>query len=187
MGKEIAKYHKKNEKILPVLIGEKVSLKPILNDEFYEKYNEWLNHEEVIKGVGEEGMTNEEIVQMHSEDPANLTLAIYNNETGKPIGDINLFDSEEFKKGPEIAIMLGERGKGFGTEAMKLMMEYGFNTIKVSQINLTVYKDNPAARLYPKIGFEIVGEKQDSETGKDEYEMSLKKAIWKKMNKTRSQ
>lgn len=186
MAKEIKEYHKKKEKIFPVLIGERVTLKPIVEDEFYEKYNEWLKHEEVIKGVGEEGMTTEEIIQMHSEwreDPSNLTLGIYDNETGKPVGDINLVDSDEFEEGPEIAIMIGERGKGFGTEAMKLMMDYAFDTIKVTQVNLTVYKDNPAARLYKKMGFEITEEKKDAETEKDEYEMTLTKKVWKEMHK----
>jgi len=54
--------------------------------------------------VGEEDTAIEEIVRMHTEwkeNPSNLTLAIYDNETGKPIGDINLFDTEEFEEGPK--------------------------------------------------------------------------------------
>ena len=187
MAKEISQYHRKKEKIFPVLVGEKVTLKTIVEDEFYEKYHQWLRHIEIIDGIGEEeNMTIEEIIQMHSEwreDPSNLTLGIYDNETGKPVGDINLVDSEEFEKGPEIAIMIGERGKGFGKEALKLMIGYAFNSIKVSQINLTVYKDNPASGLYQKIGFKIFGERKDPETGKDEYEMTLTKKDWKEMNK----
>jgi len=184
MAKEIANYHKKKEKIFPVLVGEKITLKSIVDNEFYEKYYQWLRHIEIIDGIGEEeNMTIEEIIQMHSEwreDPSNLTLGIYDNETGKPVGDINLVDSAEFKKGPEIAIMIGERGKGFGKEALKLMIDYAFSSIKVSQINLTVFKENPASGLYQKIGFKIVGERKDPETGKDEYEMCLKKGDWNK-------
>jgi len=48
--------------------------------------------------------------------------------------------------------MIGERGKGFGTEAMELMLNYAFNEIKVSKVNLTVFKDNPAVRLFTKLG-----------------------------------
>lgn len=182
MADEIIKYHMKKGKIFPVLVGDKVTLKTIENDEFYKKYYEWLKHEDVIKGVGEENMTIEEIVEMHSEwrdDPSNLTLGIYDNTTGNPVGDINLKDSDEFEEGPEIAIMVGERGKGFGTEAMNLMMKYAFNIIKVNQVNLTVYKDNPAVRLYQKRGFQITEEKEDSDTGKEEYEMTLKRKDWK--------
>lgn len=185
MGKDILNFHRQNQKIFPVLVGERVTLKPIsedTDDEFYKKYFEWLKHEEVVKGVGEEDLTIEEIIEMHSEwrkDHSNLTLAIYNNENEKPIGDINLFDSEEFEEGPEIAIMIGERGKGFGSEALKLMINYAFSSIKVSKINLTVYKDNPAARLYQKMGFEIICEKEDAETHNLEYEMSLTKERWK--------
>lgn len=185
MAKEIAEYHKKNKKTFPVLVGEKVTLKLIAEGEFYEKYYQWLRHIEVIDGIGEEeNMSIEEIIQMHNEwrgDPSNLTLGIYDNETKKPVGDINLVDSEDFKKGPEIAIMIGERGKGFGKEAIRLMIDYAFNSIKVSQINLDVYKDNPASNLYQKIGFKITGERKDPETGRDEYIMALTKKEWKKM------
>lgn len=184
MAKNIAEYHKKKEKIFPVLVGKKVTLKPIADGEFYEKYHGWLRHIEIIDGIGEEeNMSVEEIMQMHAEwreDPSNLTLGIYDNETGKPVGDVNLVDSEEFEKGPEIAIMIGERGKGFGKEALKLMIDYAFNSIKVPQINLTVFKNNPAASLYQKIGFKIIKERKDSETDRDEYEMTLNKERWEK-------
>jgi RimJ/RimL family protein N-acetyltransferase len=189
MGKEILKHHKK-EKVFPVLVGQKVTLKPIKNESsqeklFYELYTEWLTHKDIIRGVGEEDSTIDEIIEMHSEwrdNPGNLTLAIYNNETGKPIGDINLFDTDEFEEGPEIAIMLGERGHGFGTESMKLMLDYAFDTIKVPKVNLTVFKDNPAFKLFKKLGFETIREKEDEETGRPEYEMTLTKDGWSKNN-----
>ena len=182
MKGQVEAYHAKG-KVFPVLVGNKVTLKSVGEGDFYKKYEEWLGHEEVIKWIGKEELTKEEIIQMHSEwkeNPANLTLGIYENKTQKPLGDINLFDSEEFENGPEIGIMVGERGKGFGTEAMKLMLEYAFKIIKTSRVNLIVYKDSPAVKLYQKIGFGIIKEKQDDETGKEEYEMSLEKENWEK-------
>ncbi|HOC97013.1 MAG TPA: GNAT family protein [Candidatus Pacearchaeota archaeon] len=187
MAKEIARYHKKNKKTFPVLIGEKITLRPIVEDEFYEKYYQWLRQIEIIDGIGEEeDMSIQEIIQMHNEwreDLSNLTLGIYDNETGKPVGDINLVDSPDFKKGPEIGIMIGDRGKGFGKEALKLMIDYAFNSIHVSQINLDVYKNNPASNLYQKMGFKITEELKEPETGRDEYKMALTKKEWKEMNK----
>ena len=177
MANDISNYHKKNKKFFPILVGKKVTLKPILDDEFYLRYYEWLRDPEIIKGIGGENMPLEEIIKLHSiwrEDPSNLTLGIY-EKTEKPIGDINLFDSEEFKIGPEIAIMVGARKKGFGKEALNLMIKYAFDSINVPQINLTVYKNNPALNLYSSLGFKIVGEKIDSKTKREEFEMVLKK------------
>jgi GNAT superfamily N-acetyltransferase len=63
---------------------------------------------------------------------------------------------------PEIAISVikEERGKGIGTmllEAMKkLLQETGYN-----QISLSVQKQNPAAKLYLRLGYEIVKETQE--------------------------
>ena len=114
---------------------------------------------------------------MHDEwkkDMKNMTFCILNKETKEPIGDINLFDSEEFLGKPEISIMIGEHtGKGFGTEATRLLINFAFEKIKVNEINLSVYKDNlPAVGLYKKLGFIIVGEKKD-EDDRDEYLMRL--------------
>ena len=78
---------------------------------------------------------------------------------------------------PEISIMLGEHsGKGFGTEACQLLMNFGFEELKLKEINLSVYKDNfPAVGLYKKLGYNITGEIKD-EDGREEYLMNIKAA-----------
>ncbi|HDP69152.1 MAG TPA: N-acetyltransferase [Candidatus Marinimicrobia bacterium] len=44
--------------------------------------------------------------------------------------------------------------QGLGSEATRLMIEYGFNTLNLHRIQLHVFKNNhPAIRIYEKIGF----------------------------------
>jgi len=176
----IEKYNRKNNNQLPTIKGEKVILAPIPDsEEFYKLYHKWMSNHELKFKLGEEDMryTLKEIMEMHDEwrkDFKNMTFCILNKETKEPIGDINLFDSEEFKAMPEISIMLGEHsGKGFGTEACKLLIDFAFKKLKLTEINLTVYKDNlPAVGLYKKLEFKIIGETKD-EDNREEYIMKL--------------
>jgi RimJ/RimL family protein N-acetyltransferase len=120
-------------------------------------------------------------MKMHDEwkkDFKNMTFCILNKETNEPIGDINLFDSEEFNNLPEISIMLGQHsGKGFGTEASELLINFAFKKLKLKEINLSVYKDNPkAVNLYEKLGFKITKEIKD-EDGREEFLMKIKKSM----------
>lgn len=50
------------------------------------------------------------------------------------------------------------RGKGFGSEALALTMEFGFEELNLHRIQLNVLSYNePAIRLYEKLGFKREG------------------------------
>jgi RimJ/RimL family protein N-acetyltransferase len=176
----IEEYNKKHKNQLPEIVGEKVILAPIPDsDEFYWLYHKWLSNKDLKSRLGEEETeyTLKEIKEMHDEwrnDFKNMTFCVLNKETKEPIGDINIFDSKEFNNLPEISIMLGEHsGKGFGTEACQLLINFAFKKLKLSEINLSVYKDNiPAVNLYKKLSFDITGEIKD-EDDREEYLMKL--------------
>ena len=176
----VEEYNRKHNNQLPEIKGEKVVLVPIPDsNEFYSLYLKWISNEDLKYRLGEEGTkyTWKEIKEMHDEwknNFRNMTFCILNKETQEPIGDINLFDSEEFDNMPEISIMLGEHsGKGFGTEASRLLLDFAFKKLKLTEVNLSVYKDNlPAVGLYKKLGFEVFGEIKD-EDGREEYLMRI--------------
>jgi RimJ/RimL family protein N-acetyltransferase len=176
----VEEYNKKHNNELPEIVGEKVILAPIPESyEFYQLYCDWLSNKDLKYKIGEEEMeyTQQEVKEMHEEwkkDFKNMTFCILNKETKEPIGDINIFDSEDFKNLPEISIMLGQHsGKGFGTEASQLLLDFAFKKLKLSEVNLNVYKDNlPAVGLYKKLGFSISGEAKD-EDGREEYLMRI--------------
>ncbi|MCI0709573.1 MAG: GNAT family N-acetyltransferase [Chloroflexi bacterium] len=50
------------------------------------------------------------------------------------------------------------REKGYGTEAMRLMLDYGFNELNLNRVELTVSSFNPRAiHVYKKVGFKEEG------------------------------
>ena len=60
-----------------------------------------------------------------------------------------------------VGLGIGDRnewGKGYGTEAMNLMLEFAFTEINLRRVTLTVFEYNPRAiRSYEKTGFHHEG------------------------------
>ncbi len=97
------------------------------------------------------------------------------------IGCIDLFDFDPKNKRGGIGILIAnkaDRGRGYATEALHLMVDYGFEILDLHQIYSNVRVDNESSvALFKKVGFEVTGLKQDwiFDQGKyyDEYTMQL--------------
>ena len=65
----------------------------------------------------------------------------------------------------ELGIFIGEqddRNKGYGKEAIKLILDYGFNTLNLNNIMLKVYSFNEKAiKTYKKVGFKTFGVRRE--------------------------
>ena len=63
-----------------------------------------------------------------------------------------------------VGIFIGEeenRNKGYGTEALKLLIGYGFDYLNLNNIMLTVYSFNEGAiNCYKKVGFKEFGKRR---------------------------
>jgi RimJ/RimL family protein N-acetyltransferase len=77
------------------------------------------------------------------------------------IGNLDLNGIEWAAGNAWIGIGIGEPefwGKGYGREAMQLIMRYGFEQLNLKRISLTVYEYNQRGyRLYLKLGFREEG------------------------------
>ena len=90
-----------------------------------------------------------------------LFFAIRAQESDAVIGFIGLFDLYPQHGDTLVAIALGEReywGKGYGTDAMRIMLRYAFRELNLSRVGLIVFEYNPRAlRSYEKVGFILEG------------------------------
>jgi RimJ/RimL family protein N-acetyltransferase len=79
----------------------------------------------------------------------------------QPIGMINLSGFNWVSGDCFVGIGLGEReywGKGYGSEAMNLILGYGFRQLNLHRVSLDVFEYNPrAVRSYEKCGFQHEG------------------------------
>ena len=81
------------------------------------------------------------------------------DDTGKPVGFLMYSINETENAGfVTFAIVDGEeRGKGYGTQMMKLLLQYAYMITNVSSVKLNVFDCNQRAKkCYEKVGFETV-------------------------------
>lgn len=78
-----------------------------------------------------------------------------------PIGLIAFLNIDEYHKKAELRKMIGilkERGKGYGNEATKAWIEYGFVTLNLEKIYLTTINTNiKNIRINEALGFRVEG------------------------------
>jgi RimJ/RimL family protein N-acetyltransferase len=93
-------------------------------------------------------------------------FVIYDVATWRAIG-ITWLAEIDFRNGTaEFGISIGERdmrGKGYGTEATRLMIDYALTTLGLHNLKLEVYAINPAGiRAYTKAGFREIGRQREN-------------------------
>ena len=102
-----------------------------------------------------------------------VDFAILKKDSGIFLGEVVLNHIEENSANIRIAILPEFFDQGFGTEAMKLAINFGFETLKLKTIKLGVYDVNPRGlRVYQKLGFEEIS--RNVSNGISEIQMELK-------------
>lgn len=80
------------------------------------------------------------------------------------IGAIDLFDYDPKHQRAGVGIVIGEKsehGKGYATEALRLLVKYGFEIIHLHQLYCNIEASNARSlNLFQKAGFEISGAKK---------------------------
>ncbi|NLK07848.1 MAG: GNAT family N-acetyltransferase [Firmicutes bacterium] len=144
--------------------GERVVLRALRSSDFA-KIVQWTRDPDVGKFMDDDGSpeTLADCQQWYGKIRSNrlsrhLIIAVKN---GKAIGDIELDHITWRSKEAELRIRIGEkdyRGKGYGAEAITVLLIHAFNQMGLSEIYLRVSGDNlPAIRCYEKVGFKKEG------------------------------
>jgi diamine N-acetyltransferase len=152
-----------------VVQGEHVGLGPMRRD-LIPLYTRWINDPALVRTtalippitIDQETATYERIVT--SEQVAYFT--IYERSTARPIGWASFDNISPRQRTAEFNIAIGEgecRGKGYGTEATRLMLDYAFTVLGLHNVELFVYEYNLAGqRAYAKAGFREYGRRRQA-------------------------
>ena len=138
--------------------GEQIDL-VVKNIEHIDKYLKWENDPIIRKYQYKDIPITLEIMKKkyfsNVRDEKNITLEIWYKKDKVPIGLID-FHKIHYKRA-EIYICIGEIeywGKGIGTEAVNLMLNYGFNTWNYRKIVAKVNINNKQSlKMFKKAGF----------------------------------
>ncbi|MCC8173981.1 MAG: GNAT family N-acetyltransferase [Odoribacter sp.] len=90
-----------------------------------------------------------------------VRLMITDQETKEPLGLIELYDFDPYHQRAGLGVMIynhQDRRKGYATSAIKLMLDYCFETLGLNQVYSCVPKCNVASlKVFKKIGFCEIG------------------------------
>lgn len=152
---------------LPVIQGEKVTLRPI---NYTDTHNivSWRNSTAVRNNfIFREKFTDEMHINWmkNKVETGEVIQYIIEDMNKKPIGSVYYRDIDTTNECAEYGIFIGDdsaRGMGYGTEAAELFVEFGFSNLQLHRVYLRVLSDNnPAISSYKKAGFRIEGYVQD--------------------------
>jgi len=86
------------------------------------------------------------------------------SENQSTVGAVDLFDFEPLHRRVGLGILIEEenRGKGFASEALDLILKYCFETLMVHQVYCNIASSNQISRqLFINKGFFLAGTKKD--------------------------
>jgi diamine N-acetyltransferase len=156
-----------------MIYGERIRLRAVEREDI-PRFVEWLNDPEVIAGLlinlpmasWDETRWFENLANRPAEE---RPLAL---DAGQPdgswmhIGNVGLQQIEWTNRAAEFGIFIGDKSfwnNGYGTEATRLTLKHGFETLNLNRIYLHVYETNPGAiRAYEKAGFVHEGKLRQS-------------------------
>ena len=103
---------------------------------------------------------------IRGERPDWIGFAIYERPNLRPIGVTNIRDFTNSQRTAEFGISIGERdlrGRGYGTEATRLVLDFAFTALGVHNVWLDTASYNTAAiRAYAKAGFKEIGRRREA-------------------------
>ncbi len=158
-----------------MIYGERIRFRAIERADL-PTFVKWINDPEVQQGISiyrpfshveEEGWFEAMLARPADEHVLAIEVRLP-GETGEPvvetsedywklIGSCGFGKIDWCNRNVEIGINIGEKSywnQGYGTEAVRLLLQHGFNTLNLHRIFLRVLETNPRAiRAYEKAGF----------------------------------
>jgi RimJ/RimL family protein N-acetyltransferase len=146
-----------------MIVGDRIRLRAVSEDDL-PRFVQWLNDPEVTQGLSRISPLNLEeehrwFQDSLKKDAFERPLAIdgRQGEDWIHIGSCSFFNHDPVAHHAELGIVIGDKrfwDQGFGTEAVRLLLKHGFETLNLERIYLGVVEFNHRAqRAYEKVGF----------------------------------
>ena len=150
-----------------VIESERLCFEP-LKKKHLDCYVSWLNDPKLNRHLGpitgalftrEKG---EEWYERMKEQNDKRIFSLHPKDgEGEPIGYCGLYKIDHRHERATIQVIIGEedyRGRGFGTEITRLLLDYSFSLLSLESISLSFMETNSKARRVPKkLGFREAG------------------------------
>ncbi len=157
--------------LIVTITGERVLLGPLRRD-LIPTYQRWMNDLAAVRNLGTPPlpMTLERETAWYERAATSsdtYSFTIYERASETPIGNASLMGIDWRNRTAEFGILLGEaaaRGKGYGTETARLLLDYAFTALGLHSVYLRVHEYNLAGqRAYEKAGYREVGRRRQAQ------------------------
>lgn len=150
----------------PIIRGEKVFLRPSERTDL-DDFVRWLNDADVQRnlamraplGHAEEERWYDSMVERQGKRDYHFVICLL--EDGRAIGTTGLHEVDIESGSAAFGIAIGEKGewdKGYGTDTLNAICDFGFGELRLERIWLDVYDGNERGqRAYQKAGFQVEG------------------------------
>ena len=128
-----------------------------------ERNTRWVNDREVTRYLvlryQMSSLAEETWLREQCSKPGSYSELFFAIETkdGVHIGNTNIFNTSPENRTGEVGIMVGDKSywsRGYGTDAMRTLLGFGFDEMNLNRIDLLVYGFNDRAQAsYKKCGF----------------------------------
>ena len=150
------------------LQGKLVYLRPLTSADL-PQLAVWFNDPELRGQTGEVFPTDdagmEEFLTRVHNDKERVWFGIALQEDDRLIGETGLLRMFPAWRATDLSIILGDdsaRGKGYGREAMELLLDYAFGYLNFHRVAIGVVGSNQSAiRFYDRVGFKREGVQRD--------------------------
>lgn len=130
-----------------------------------EQMRSWRNQPEMRKYFREyreisKDMQKDWYVNRVLSDKEQVNFEIHENDTGVLIGHCGLYYIDWIHRHAEFGIYVGDttyRSGGYGSDALRTLIKYGFDDLNLNKIWCEVYTNNDALTIYKHLGFQQEG------------------------------
>jgi RimJ/RimL family protein N-acetyltransferase len=159
---------RKNVSEQEFLVGRRVFLRPFSEDDL--RYvQKWSNDSEIRRLTGEIApMSRQEAEEFYKHlraDKDRVWFAVVLKRGNRVIGEVGLLRMFRPWRCTDMSIIIGEKnmwGKGYGTEAGRLLLKYAFERLKFHRVSIGVVGFNDRAiRFWESLGFKKEGVQKD--------------------------
>ncbi len=144
-----------------MLKGELVTLRPIRFED-WEKTIQWRNDKSIkfstmshpfpIMAEQEQEWYKGRLSTINNNE---ILFTIELNSSKEAIGYIHLTGIDWISRYAKFGVVIGDKknlGKGFGKDALQLLLNYGFNTLNLNKVYCEVLANHPALSSYLSLG-----------------------------------
>ncbi len=146
------------------IISERLLYRNLTGDDVTERYCNWLNDPEVNRFLETRFSLQtlescRKFVLKANDDPCSHLFGIFKKD--EHVGNVKLgFINEKHKVG-QLSLLIGKKtlwGRGYATEAIRAITQWGFDTLELERIEAGCYDTNLGSlRAFLKAGYSVEG------------------------------